>query len=221
MEPIQNSEKGFRPYEFKKLLLKICQEHSSTGKALAFAFIVYRFQDPHIIKILNDLDYYNALNKISGKKLTVFYIDSNSYVLPKSKQKVRRHEAIKSRLTHIGTGDLDLGNSSIMNIFNIESEVDSPFVIFFQASANKITDSCIVKLDKERMEDSFLELKSLVKNAVSAISQVSPENQKNKQEIYNLIEAEITSHNKYSILRMIGNGVNIILKIKELIGLAY
>ena len=63
--------------ELEKHILKISQEHRDNKRAFAFALIVYDFENPHLNKILNDKGYYNALDYISGKALTVFYVNSD------------------------------------------------------------------------------------------------------------------------------------------------
>lgn len=88
MYPIQNSKEGFDETKFKDELLNICREHFVEGRALAFAFIVYRLSDPHINKILDDSHYFAALDEISGKKLTIFYIDNSLFA--KRKQKLEQ-----------------------------------------------------------------------------------------------------------------------------------
>ncbi len=60
--------------EFWDRFLEICEEHRATGRALAFAFILYDFPHPQIIKMLRDTDYWRALDRLSGKHLTVFSV---------------------------------------------------------------------------------------------------------------------------------------------------
>src|SRR5580704_1457649 len=70
-----NSEslpQDFKSFESK--MLEICNEHRKEDRALAFAFILYDFENPHLRKILEDRYYWEALNIISGKYLTVFSI---------------------------------------------------------------------------------------------------------------------------------------------------
>lgn len=58
--------------EFESDFLRICETHREEGRALAFAFILYDFTSPQVAKVLRDQDYWNALDQLSGKYLTVF-----------------------------------------------------------------------------------------------------------------------------------------------------
>ena len=58
--------------EFEESMLQICKEHQTTRRALAFAFILYDFNNAHVAKILKDPDYWQSLHQISGNYLTVF-----------------------------------------------------------------------------------------------------------------------------------------------------
>ncbi len=216
MYPIQNSKEGFDETKFKDELLNICREHFVEGRALAFAFIVYRLSDPHINKILDDSHYFAALDEISGKKLTIFYIDNSLFAKPKQKLEQPISNDLYMKFLISLPGNLTSGNSSIINVIGLESEIDSPFVVFFQVDGTKIMDHIVVKLDQEQVETSFLELKNLITRAVSSISEVSSKNYENKQEIFNLIETTIT---QYKNLKIITKGFSIITKIKAFFSL--
>ena len=53
--------------DFSDGVIELCEKHREKGRALAFAFLIYDFCNPQIIKVLEDADYWNALNTISGK----------------------------------------------------------------------------------------------------------------------------------------------------------
>ncbi len=64
MHQIRNSQGDFYGADkLEKYILQTCQEHKTDRRALAFAFIVYDFGNPHIEKILNNGGYYNAFNE--------------------------------------------------------------------------------------------------------------------------------------------------------------
>ena len=50
---------------FSQSIIDICEQHRKEKRALAFAFILYDFENPQIFKILDDRNYWNALNTIS------------------------------------------------------------------------------------------------------------------------------------------------------------
>ena len=57
---------------FSQSIIDVCEKHRIDSRALAFAFILYDFNNPQIFKILNDRDYWNALHTISGKYLSIY-----------------------------------------------------------------------------------------------------------------------------------------------------
>lgn len=77
MHPIyQNStNKEFSLKSFSERMVDICNKHRKENRAMAFAFILYDLQNPQVSKILNDREYWLALNDISGKYLTIFSLN--------------------------------------------------------------------------------------------------------------------------------------------------
>jgi hypothetical protein len=70
-----SNRKGHDFNSFKEDMIKICNSHRKNGKALAFAFILYDFDNATLRKVLNDQYYWDELDHISGKYLTVFSIN--------------------------------------------------------------------------------------------------------------------------------------------------
>ena len=62
--------------EFTGSINDLCEKHKNDNRALAFAFLIYDFENPQIIKVLDDTDYWNALHHTSGKLLSIYYIHS-------------------------------------------------------------------------------------------------------------------------------------------------
>ena len=90
MKPIvykidNGSTKPLDTNRFLEVLIKTSKKHQKENRALAFAFVIYNFENPAIAKILRDSDYWNALNKIAGKYLTIFYIHSELQKLNEKK----------------------------------------------------------------------------------------------------------------------------------------
>lgn len=85
----------------------------------------------------------------------------------------------------------DLAINHLREVFKIEESINTPFVIFFQINNNDISDSFIVKLKKDRLEDAFFELRDHIRRAVDPFKKNLSENHYNHQEIFNLIKAEV------------------------------
>ena len=73
---LENEPGGSSPIiefeQFKERFFKICEEHRSTGRALAFAFILFGEQHAEMYNMLENQNYWQALNTLSGRWLTVF-----------------------------------------------------------------------------------------------------------------------------------------------------
>ena len=69
------TNEGYDINSFTECMISICNEHKKANRVLAFAFILYDFENPHLWKVLNDQVYWLALNEISGKYLTVFSLN--------------------------------------------------------------------------------------------------------------------------------------------------
>jgi hypothetical protein len=173
---------------FSNKMVEICNEHKKANRALAFAFILCDFDNPQIWKILNDREYWLALNEISGKYLSVF---SFNY---KSPQKKTRDVFVMNYLTNI-TADQNprqATNILIQKYFK-ETEVNYPALLFFQVDNNIVIDSLLVDLKEQEIEKAFLELKNYLNRAAFALRRITPENKQNVKEIFNCLEEEVKS----------------------------
>lgn len=211
---ITNGKKGFDEKSLEKHILEICKEHKANGRALAFAFIIYDFDDHTIPKILQDKTYWSALDKISGKDLSIFYINSQDDYYNQRQIEIEIDYKRKTKTSTVPenafaclvpiTPDplLKINKSlNLKKLFGIDENLETPMVIFFQVDDTfHVSDSIIVGLKKDKLEDAFLELRNHIEKAVKALKNVLPENYDNHQEIFNLIKAELNSGLFYTFL---------------------
>ncbi|HOH71058.1 MAG TPA: hypothetical protein PK552_03250 [Paludibacteraceae bacterium] len=106
--------------------------------------------------------------------------------------------------------------------FELDDNIKTPFVLFFQINNDdNISDSFIVGLKQDRLEDAFLELRDHIKNAVESLNKVLPENYKNHQEIFNLIKSGVKSGKFYDFVnkkvKPILRGIETIISLVNLI----
>lgn len=217
MIPIQVLKDGqIAPVKKNKLytdILGLCEEHQSEGRALAFGFLFFDERNPHIRKMLNDHDYWLALDSISGKYLSIFYIVQNSYVFG---QDLIEAEDVERR----GLFQLELEQIRPMlkHYFAVEEKIKLPTVMFFQVRNGMITDYFWVELFEEKIEESFIELKSYISTAIQGLKSIKVENFNNSTEIFNLLKADV----EFQILkRKVSKGVQkfpVQLLIKWIIG---
>lgn len=171
---------GYRDEELDEQLSAICERHRGSGRALAFAFILYNYQHPHIEKILEDAHYWNALDHLSGEYLTVF-----SFHVKGSAQHPRKF-ANSGRLPQRLIDPLVQANKVLEKYFG--QPFTMPALLFFQVADSELVGSYMVGLSSRTVEDAFNEITSVLEIAVNSISGVTEENRGNAQEIFALIK---------------------------------
>ena len=201
---VTNGKQYFDEENLKKSIMETCENHKKEGRALAFAFIVYDFENHTIPIILKNKDYWSSLDKISGRRLSVFYINSKDEYYNQRQEEIYQEaqremswnaqKGVMSYFAPITRKPTPTDNAIhyLRKEFEIEANIKTPFVIFFQLNNdNNISDSFIVGLKKEKLEDAFLELRNHIQRAVNSLDKVSPENYGNHHEIFNLIKEEV------------------------------
>ncbi len=224
MIPIAITQDGkFDEENFKNYLLDICKEHKEQDRALAFAFIVYDFEDYTIQQIIENKKYWTTLDRISGHYLSVLYINSqDSYYTRRQREIYLEEKAAERRASSSGymqmmrsitlqSTPLDKSVDFLKKEFKLEENLKHPFVLFFQTDGEVIIDYFAIALKQEKLEDAFLELKRQIEAAVESISHVTPENFKNHNEIFALIESGVKGGNighfiKTKVISKIGIG---------------
>lgn len=225
---VANKEQSFDAGSFEKHIIETTKMHKKQGRALAFAFIIYDFDNHTINQILKKEDYWSSLDKISGKNLSVFYINSkNDYYRRRQneifKEELRQREinaqkGFMSFLVPISKKPTPLDNAVglIKTELNIQDDIKLPAVLFFQTNEEEISDSFLIILKEEKLENAFLELRDHIRNAVDSLSEVKSEYHRNHQEIFNLIRngvegGKFTKFVKKNITSKIGIGTIISL----------
>ena len=214
MNPITSYVEGINSAEdLQKYILETCENHRKDGRAVAFAFIVFNFSNPAISKVLKDIDYWNALNEISGKYLTVFYLN---YIEDKYENNTQGHIGLMNAIDIKGSFG-HMQKESVSRILNLAKNPNTPFVFFFQTEGKIISDSFVVSLKSDKVEDSFLELNQHIKNAVDSLKFVASENYQNSSEIFNLIKNGVMKNGK--VLQFIRSNISTKVSITAIIQL--
>lgn len=197
MHPIVNTRhEGFSEDTFKNYLLDTCRTHKQSKRALAFALIVYDFEDHTIGKILRDEVYWTSLDSLSGHLLTVFFIDSKDSYYKRRQKSIRRERADPNSMlmmTAIGSSDTppSLATKYLKRELKTEHDIQTPLVMLFQTDGDDITDHLLVSLKENRLEEAFIELKETIASAVTALSRIKPENYDNHKEIFQQVILEV------------------------------
>jgi hypothetical protein len=216
-----NSENTIQSFkEFEESMLKICNEHHKKGSALAFAFILYNFENPHLRKILKDDEYWQALHSLSGEYLTVF---SLNYKKPRQSYYKRRSSNGNDMqyLTTINTKlDPSEGTNTLLSRYFGDLEVKYPSILFFQVGDDNVTDTLLIDLNEETIELGFFELKTYIKSAVDALKKIELEYRNNISEIFDNLEENVRSvRTMYKVKRVTKNAGGLIGLISSIKGL--
>jgi hypothetical protein len=203
-------------------MIQICNQHRIEKRALAFAFILYDFENPQLWKVLSDNEYWLSLNEISGEYITVFSL--NYKVRKKTIQRKRQNNGFGGfeYLINIPTNlNPSKGtNELISKYFGNEIQVKYPAVLFFQVDNESIIDSLLIELKEERIEPAFIELKDYLKSSVEALKQIAPENRGNIKEIFDCLESNVESTQSVKkIKRVFKNAGNLIGLLSSIKGL--
>jgi hypothetical protein len=195
---------------FSNKMVEICNKHKQADKALAFGFILCDFDNPQIWKILNDREYWLALNEISGKYLSLFSLNYNPPV-----QEKHRDIYELSYLTNISINQNPrIATNTLIQKYFKETEVNYPAILFFQVDNSSVIDSLLIDLKEQEIEKAFLELKNYIIRSVSALRKIAPENRQNVREIFNCLETEIKSLRTARTIKRIAQNI---ISIKELL----
>ena len=116
----------------------ICWEHRNGRRAQSFALIFYDFGDAAFRTILRDQGVFAQLDRLSGKKLSIFYLHCAS------RSGVRRF------------------NEAFTSALGLNEEVRLPCVAFFKLSDNGFTDVAIAAIDSADKIHGFHELYDIV-----------------------------------------------------------
>lgn len=120
----------------------ICSERAEKEQGRAFAFIFYDFTNKAVRRILKDLGGFAKLDRLSGDKLSVFYL-------------------------HPGTrGILDAFNSYFFTLLGIKDTVRLPCLVFFRVAEQKVRDIEIAQLDSADLIHGFTEIYGAIESYI-------------------------------------------------------
>ncbi len=176
---------------FKGTVTELCQKHKDENRAIAFAFLIFDFEHPQLIKVLDDKEYWNALHAISGELLSIFYIHSREQNFAED---LKKSDCLMKRGLYPCTADQQYQEAAaiLKNFFVFDGEVKLPSVLFFQTSGQMVEDYFLIELKEERIEESFIELKSYIKAAVERLNIIDAENYDNTTGIFENLKQGVT-----------------------------
>lgn len=178
--------------DFSNGVINLCEKHREQNRALAFAFLIYDFRSPQIIKVLEDIDYWNALHVISGKWLSIYYIHSGE---KKFAEDLAAASEIETRGMHPLRTNVPFCHTLPMlkRYLALDYDVSLPSILFFQVEDGLISDYFLVELSEESIENSFVELKNHINAAVERLKMIAPEYYENSQPIFDSLKQGVES----------------------------
>lgn len=127
---------------FLKRFDAICREHLKEQRAKAFAFIFYDFADNDLHRILKDERVFAQLDRLSGTKLTIFYLHTGN------KEAVNRF------------------NNVFLSKLGVAENATPPCVVFFRVTKDGVGDVAVAQLDNADLMHGFQELYSAIEQYI-------------------------------------------------------
>lgn len=122
--------------------IEICNQHKSEKRASSFAFLFYNFENSPIRDILKSNGGFAKLDRLSGKYLSVFYLNSDNA------------ETIESF------------HNVFQKAFEVEDKTKYPFVLLFDVDDDDITNLEVVELEQDNPLFAFEELYGILENKI-------------------------------------------------------
>lgn len=183
-EHVGNKRRGMSLDDFRTRFLAECTAHRAQGRALAFAFILFDARQPHLRRALEQDAYWESLDELSGRLLTVFSFDTR----PQPRPERPPADAVRM-IVDIRTFGVDLPRDLLTQHFPGLTLDQLPCVLFFQVDREEVIDSCAVGLAVKAVdpEAAYNELASVIAAATTSLRNVQDENASNARELYQLI----------------------------------
>lgn len=134
---------GYDINSFIERFEDICQEHLKGGRAKAFAFLFYNFNDWELNKVIQDLGVFAKLDRLSGHDLSIFYLHSGN----------EQHFERFNRYFQVALGVRGAA---------------TPCMVFFKLEGDSLKDVEAVSLDNANLINGFHELYEVVDDYLKA-----------------------------------------------------
>lgn len=134
---------GHSADSFLERFHEIAVDHIEAGRAKALAFVFYDFQDREFKKVLKDQGIFAQLDRLSGNKLSVFYLHSGSDRLLKK------------------------FNETLITALGVDEQAKTPCVVFCRTSSDGFTDISVARLHSADLIHGFHELYGVIEAYIS------------------------------------------------------
>ncbi len=200
---------GYSFDQFQQRFLEICAEHHEEGRALAFAFLMYDFRTPEIVKMLRDQDYWRALDEISGQRLTVFSFHV------REPQDADELEVKWMSPVAIGGDPGKKTQLVLRSYFELSERLTLPAMLFFQTSPDSVIDYRLVRIAARRVEDAFNEIREVLEVAAEAVEKRAEKGDAGGEQLWHAMERSIR---RRQLCISVSRGVKALKDVKEAVG---
>lgn len=190
---LNSKNKGYDFESFQEEMIQKCNNLRNQNRAMAFAFILYDFENPQVKEILDKHNYWLTLDEISGEYLTIFSLNYDEKKIIFERQQQRNDHIGFMVNVPINTSPSVGTNILIERYFGNSIEVKYPAILFFQVDNEKVVDSLLVNLNERYIEPAFEELETLIRSAVGALKDIKLDYRDNIKDIFDSLERSVAS----------------------------
>ncbi|MFD0795146.1 hypothetical protein ACFQZX_16100 [Mucilaginibacter litoreus] len=150
MNPIYSRQpSGGIGYSFENFLahfFEICYEHLRNGRAKSFAFILFDFEHGDVFLTLKNEKVFTKLDRLSGKELTIFYLNSEQRDL------------------------VDQFNNIFVNALSVNDSIPLPSIVFFKVVGNDAENIEFHRISNDKLF-AFQEINDYIQSYITNMDQ--------------------------------------------------
>ena len=157
-----------------------------------FGFIIYNEENPSIVKLLRDDDYWNALNSISGEKFYIFSVKpkkgKTKLTTPSSKS------GVMQMLIPVYEWQEPKYNKDLLKAFDINTTKELPlFFIFTKVDSYLLKQS--IKINENNVETAFQQLKKIFYEIDELSNKINKNYQEHPAQVHDKFEKILSYSN--------------------------
>ncbi len=178
-------------------LIKASKEIEDKNQVKVFGAIIYDESHPYLIKVLRDEDFWNALNKVSGDKWSIFAIKPLG-----EKERLLTNRACNEPINGMMNYMLPVysqkieGNKKVLNSLGINANDSDPSLIIFAELNNEIY-RLRIRLETCSQEKTYQFLQQKMKLVADTIDQIEEKNLSNVEGVFTAISFALDQDNKF------------------------
>lgn len=178
----------------------IALHRNAPEQADIYGVVLYTESHPHVVKLLNDDTYWDALDRWSGQRWSVF--------ATKAKQgAVELPEMPQGSFGYlVPVWKEPFENEQLLEFFELETTKDLPLLLIFSISHEGDVLKTALKIADSSVEEAYETLRSALSSVSEALSKVHDENLKNTYGVYAAVSLTISDERTWSNVK---NGLNI------------